>query len=237
MYKKIFLFFIVCSLSCTTINVSKYQDLNEQLRAENSLMKNRLALLQRENSVLKEENLQTKKEVQQLNAKIEKLASDMHSSKDKYQKDITLRESQYKNLEMKAEKMGKESAAKIHELATLNKNIETKLTFEIKQLNNAIKIQQDAFSKEREILRNENLQKELALSRQIEELKKIMLEKESDIASLKIGNSELSVKIHESGKSLADKEKAMQVLEKEYTNLKEKIKSAESAPDKTNNAP
>jgi len=219
---------IVSILSCETVNGSRYQDLNEQLRAENSLMKNRLTLLQRENSILEDENFQKKKEIQQLNSKVEKLTSDLLSFKDKYQKDIALRETQYNNLEKKYSIMEKESLARIQDLTALNKNMETKLTLEIKQLNNTIKNLQDAFSKEREIMRNERMQKELAMSRQIEELKKSIDGKEGEIASQKTSLSELSLKLKEGEKSINEKEKAMLNLENENTYLKEKIKAQAS---------
>ncbi len=223
-------------LSCGTFNGSR-DDLKERLRAENSLMKSRLALLQRENSVLKDENIQAKKEIQQLNAKIEKLNSDMLSSRERYEKDAALRENQYNSLETRYYMMEKETSAKIQELTVSNKNMETKFTLEIKQLYNNIKNQQDAFSKEREIIRNDRIQKETAMMKQIEELKNLLTDKENIIESQKTSLGELSIKLKESEKINSKTEKTLSNLEKENASLKEKLQISATASPASGNMP
>ncbi|HDP80762.1 MAG TPA: hypothetical protein ENN21_07960, partial [Spirochaetes bacterium] len=147
-------------LSCATTNGVKSREYNERLKAENSLMKKRLALLERENDVLKTENLQYKKNLQQLEAQVEKLRADLASLTEKYTKDIALHEAGRRNLEEKNAILEKESTEKIQELTRLNRELEKKLGDELKRLNEQMALQAAGFNKEREAFKTESARRE-----------------------------------------------------------------------------
>lgn len=201
--KKIFLF-IICGLTaCATVEGKDYARLNERLNAENRLMKNRLAMLERENSVYRDENLQYKRDLQQLRASIEKLQGDLASLNEHYKKDIALRDGQLQSLTQKNEILAKESSQKIQELTQLGRDIELKLGNEIKRLNEEMARQQGAFNQEREAVKNENARKEFDLGKIIDDQKKLIIAKDTDNASLKTQNSALVLKFDEAVKALA----------------------------------
>jgi len=89
---------VLVSVSCASVGGASYQQLAEQLKSENSLMKGRLVLLQRENHVLRNENLLGKKEIQNLGARIEKLAADIESLREKHRGELALKEGQLQDM-------------------------------------------------------------------------------------------------------------------------------------------
>ncbi|HSV96119.1 MAG TPA: hypothetical protein VLM75_04195 [Spirochaetota bacterium] len=194
----------------------------EQLRAENILIKKRLVLVERENAVLKDENLQFKSDVRQLAARVEKLTADIAAREDRYRKDIALKESQHQALQQQNAVLSKESSEKIRELMELNGATESRLSGEIAGLNDEMRKLQESFSKEREAVRNDNAKRELALSREIEALKKLAVVKEAEAASLKTALASLEQRFEEKWKDSEAKERELRNREQEIRHLKEK---------------
>lgn len=225
---------LICAwaVSCSTTLNLKNAGSNEQLKAENSLAKKRLTLLQRENAVFKDENLQHKKEIEDSRARIEKLNADIESLKNKYQKDISLRDSQYQNLMQKNAIQEKESSRKILELTQLNQKIETDMGNSIKLLHEENSKLKETFNRDRENMRNESTKKEFALLKEMEELKKFIAARDAEITSIKTAQKELSIKLEDASKELRVKDDAIKKLDGEIKDLKEKIKPAEEKTNK-----
>ncbi len=213
---------LAVALSCATMDTGKQKEYGERLRAENSLMKKRLVLLERENGVLKQENLQYKKDLQQLGARFEKLEADLASLNEKYRTDIALRDAQNRNLAQKNAILEKESSEKIKELTAVNKEMETRLSAEIRSLNEQMARQKEAFNKEREALKQESAKKEFELSTEIGALKKNLAGRETEVAALKTLQSEAAVKIQEAARLAGEAKKAKDAADAEIAALKEK---------------
>jgi chromosome segregation ATPase len=220
--------------ACASSGRSGNGPATEQLRAENSLIKKRLILAERENAVLKDENLQCKSDNRQLAARIEKLTADIAALDERYRKDIALRENQYQALQQKNAVLSKESSEKIRELSELNRAIESRLGGEIARINEEMRRLQESFTKERETVRNENTRRELALAREIESLKKLAEGREAEAASLKTALSALEQRFEERSKEAEAKERELKNRDLEIRQLREKIdalhKEAASKP-------
>lgn len=214
--------------SCSTINVGRYADLNEHLKAENSLVKKRLTLIERENSIYKSENIQYKMDLAQQTAKSEKREGELRSLEDKYRKDVALWEGRHRNLLEKNAILEKESSEKLKELTELNRNLEARLSGEIKRLNEETKRREDAWGKERETMKKESAQREFALAKELEELKKSAAEKEKEISSLKVKKGEILVQMDQVKK---EREQAEAVIRKLEASMPPKEKGAEKKDD------
>ncbi len=210
-------------LACSSSGKNGTAPLAEQLRAENSLVKKRLVLAERENAVVKDENLQCKSDGRQLAARVEKLTADIAALEDRYRKDIALRESQYQTLQQKNAVLSKESSEKIRELSELNRSTESKLGGEIARLNDEIRKLQESFTKERETVRNDNAKRELSLSREIEALKQLVADKEAEAASHKTALAAFERRFEEKSKEAETKEIELKNREQDIRHLKEKI--------------
>jgi len=213
---------VLVSVSCASVGGASYQQLAEQLKSENSLMKGRLVLLQRENHVLRNENLLGKKEIQNLGARIEKLAADIESLREKHRGELALKEGQIQDMLKKNEILRQESSQKIQELMQLAKDIELRLGNEAKRLGAELSKQQESFNGEREKLRTEAAGREFALSKEIEALKKAIAMRDGEIAGLKSVQSELRLGIDERTRLLEEQRKQISALEKAIEELKAK---------------
>ena len=213
---------VLVSVSCASVGGASYQQLAEQLKSENSLMKGRLVLLQRENHVLRNENLLGKKEIQNLGARIEKLAADIESLREKHRGELALKEGQLQDMLKKNDILRQESSQKIQELMQLAKDIELRLGNEAKRLGAELSKQQESFNGERERLRTEAAGREFALFKEIEALKKALAMKDGEIAGLKSVQSELRLGIDERTRLLEEQRKQISALEKAIEEWKAK---------------
>lgn len=215
----------LCACACACASQPKTAGMpgTEQLRAENSLIKKRLILAERENAVLKDENLQCKNDNRQLSARIEKLGADIAALDERYKKDIALRDSQNQALQQKNAVLAKESSEKIRELSELNRATESRLGGEISRLNDELRTLQESYTKEREAVRNENAQRELALSREIESLKRLAAGREAEAASLRTALSVIEQRCEEITKVAENRERELKEREGELQKLRERI--------------
>ncbi|MDA8137237.1 MAG: hypothetical protein M0036_01185 [Desulfobacteraceae bacterium] len=179
-------------VSCVSPGESTKADTPERIMAENSQMKRRLPMLERENDVLKQENLQYRAKTQQMEANLEKTNSDLLALQEQYSKDMALNEEQIKSLHTKYNLFEAQSARTLEDLNKLYGDLQTKHTQEIKALNEKIAAQRTDFNKERDQLKQTYADMELKLSSQINELKSSLHTSENDINALKATNSEIS---------------------------------------------
>ncbi len=172
-------------LSCTSVKITSEGGANEQIKAENRIMKKNLTLALRENSVLKDENILYKGDNSRLNTRIKLLESEMGSLQKKYEQDIALLNEKYENLNKKNIILEQESSFKLQELTSINKALEQKMTGEITQLNENIRKQEEAFNRERAGIETAFLKKELEYQKQLTLLKKEILTATVEMESLK----------------------------------------------------
>jgi len=193
-------------LSCTALLHDGEQPVDNRLQAENSMMKKRLPLIERESDVLKKENEQHRARIQDLEAENRQVALELATQKEQYFKDMAAAEEEIGKLQEALQKTEKESGEKMEALAAASKAVETKQVQELKNLHEQLDKQKTAFQKEldqnrqaneqeREKMMQENAQKELDLSTQLALLKKKLAPKEAEIASLKLAINEISIQL------------------------------------------
>jgi len=188
---------LVLFIACTA-NVKKDdQPFNNRLSAENSMMKKRLPLIERENDVLNKENLQHKAKIQDLETQMRHLGLELTCLREKYANDMAKAEEQISSLQETIQKIETESDQRIEALNALNKALETKLAREVKTLNEQIEMQRAAFNQEREQIKQENAKRESNLVSQLNDLKKTIAPKELEISSLKKAITEISIQLGE----------------------------------------
>jgi len=192
----------------------------DYVMAENSQMKKRLSLVERENDVLNQENLHYKRKLQQTTASNEKLSADLASLNEKYGMDMAQSEEQISNLTDKYNRLEAESTHKINELTASYAALELKRNQEVKELNHQIVSQKNAFSLERDQLKQESAKREFDLSEQIAGLKKNIKDQEMQIATLKNSNGEMAQKIDDLSARLAASQSANQQIESELAAIK-----------------
>jgi len=179
------------SLSCTATMKDGMQPSDNQLLAENSMMKKRLPLVERESDVLKKENRQYRMKVQELEEKNKQLNLEL----EKYTNDVAIGEEEINYLHELIQRIEKENSEKIEELISHKKVLEAKLARETHALKEEIATQKSAFVKEREQILQESAKRDLSKNLEINSLKKELEPKESQISSYKLAINEISLQL------------------------------------------
>ena len=190
---------IVC-MACPAPVKEDSQLLNSRVLAENSTMKKRLPLIERENDVLKKENLQHSMKVLDLESQMKRLGLELTSLNDKYAKDMATGAEQINKLQETIERMNRESTARIQELTFKNAALKDRMAREVQDLKYRMAKQNDAHIQERKRIMQENTQREFDLTARLDGLKKSLADKDLEIASRKASMDEISSKL---GKAIA----------------------------------
>lgn len=240
-------FVVLLSLSCTAAVKDGKQPFNSQLLAENSMMKKRLPLIERESDVLKKENQQHRMKIQDLETQNKQLGLELTSLSEKYTNDMVIGEEQISNLQETIQEIEKENSESIEALISHNKFLEEKLVRESQALNEQIVMQKAAFNQEREQIVQENAKRELNLSNQLGVLNKKLASRELEISSLKLAISETSIQLgaanalSEALRKARDESLAeLESVEATNANLNKKMAelslklSSQNSPTKTN---
>lgn len=103
--------------SCATSTAGNASDTSNRLLAENSAMKKRLPLLERENDILAKENGQHKIKIQDLEAVVHRLTADLEANKAQYTETLAARSEQIETLTNALQYLTQSSA---EEIAALN---------------------------------------------------------------------------------------------------------------------
>jgi uncharacterized protein YoxC len=257
MKKLIFLYVLLCvAVSCASMPGQNRDALQDQLKAENRLMKKNSELALRENEVLKTENAQYKSEVKKLSEALQRLTGDLEALKGKYDEDMARANDAYEDLCNHFTVLEIESDQKIQTLTESYAAIEKQCSDEVSNLNRQLKEQQETFSAERNLLitgfesRIKKLDVLLGSSRQesTEKDKKIeALEKDQQKAGSTI--TDLEKTIHDQNEKIKHFETLNQDLvssnqkfqkdieEKQITieQLTEKLKGLDGASSQTTN--
>jgi chromosome segregation ATPase len=183
------------SLSCTATMKDGMQRSDNQLLAENSMMKKRLPMVERESDVLKKESRQYRMKVQELEAQNKKLSLELTSLNEKYTNDVAIGEEKISYLHEFVQKIEKENSERIEEFIALNEVLETNFARESQALKEQISTQKASFVKEREQILEENAKRDLNQSIEINTLKKELEPKESQILAFKLAINEISVQL------------------------------------------
>ncbi len=206
MGKKIFIFIIISTftiVSCSKSLIIKNRKEDEIIRAENSLLKKKTVMIERENSVLEIDNIFYKKKISDKNAKIEKIRANSQSFKKKMSEEVLLLNKKYDNLYQTNQILKKDSTDKIKKLTTLNRETEEFLSNKIKKLNIIIKKKHDIFNREREALKQKLSEKEYAFNRDAGEMRKKInileknltdLAKEKKLLQTRVDDGQIKIK-------------------------------------------
>ena len=187
---------IVC-MACPAPVKEDAQLLNGRILAENSTMKKRLPLIERENDVLKKENLQHRMKVLELESQIKQMGLELSSLDEKYTKDMAAGAEQINRLQETIQRMEQESSARIRELTSKNAALKAKMDREVQGLKDQMAKQNDAHIQERKQIMQENAQREFDLTTRLDNLKKALEAKDLEIASRKMAMDEISSKLGE----------------------------------------
>lgn len=185
---------ILC-VACLAPVKEDVQPLNSQILAENSTMKKRLPLIERENDVLKKENLQQRMKLLELESQIKQQGLQIDSLNDKYDKDMTASAEQVLKLQETSQKLEKESSARIQELVSKNTALKARMAGEIQDLKAQMAKQNDTHIKERKRIMQENAKREFDLTARLDNLKKTLEAKDLEIASRKMAMDEIATKL------------------------------------------
>lgn len=230
--KSVIFLCLLLLVSCRSVIISDERNLNEQIKAENRIMKQNLTLVIRENRVLKDENIQYKDETGRLKTRIKLLESEMGSLKKKYDHDAALLNEKYDNLNKKNMILEQESSSKIQELIAVNKSMEENLGGEIKTLNENIRKQEEKFNKDRAAIETDFSTRELEYQKQLALLKQEILTANVEMESLKSRLAESKADLASANDGLAKKEEMNQDLKKQVESLTAEIeKKKDAAPE------
>ncbi len=190
-------------VSCAAVSGPARDALEDQLQAENRLIKKNSELALRENEVLKTENANCRSEVKKLHEVLQQIQADLDALNQKYAQDMEKANEAYQNLCEHFSALEMESDKKIRTLTESNASLEKKLSDEASRFNQLLKEQKDAFLSEKNMLQTEyeekikTLEIQLALFRKESEEKKQhieLLEKNKQDDQTKINNLEKTIK-------------------------------------------
>lgn len=154
MKKLIFLYVLLCvTVSCASIPGQNHDALQDQLKAENRLMKKNSELALRENEVLKTENAQYKSEAKKLGEAVQRLTGDLEALKGKYDEDMARANDAYEDLCNHFTVLEIESDQTIQTLIESYAALEKQCSDEVSNLNHQLNEQQKSFSAERNLLK------------------------------------------------------------------------------------
>jgi chromosome segregation ATPase len=214
MKKLIFLYVLLCAAaSCASIPGQNREVLQDQLKAENRLMKKNSELALRENEVLKTENAQYKTEVKKLSDAVRRLNEELEALKMKYDADMAIASQAYEDLCSHFTVLEIESDQKIQTLTESYAALEKKSSDEAANLNHQLNEQQENFSAERNLLisgfesRIKELDDLLASSRQAS------TQKDKKIEALEKDQQYAGSKIIELEKTIQDQDEKIQKFE------------------------
>ncbi len=213
-------FVLLFFLSCTPATQNGQQLESSQLQAENSLMKKRLPLMERESDVLKKENQQHRIKIQDLEAQNKQLAMDLASLQQQYEIDMIVGEEQISSLEETIAKIARENKAAIDSLIADNKGLEEKMVKKSQVLHDQLAKQKAVAQQQREKLIKESGQRELDLTNKLSAEKEKSAVGEQKISSLKASVAEITGKLAKAKALAAQTAKVRDASQAELASIK-----------------
>lgn len=200
--------------ACVTPSKTVKDDFTDRIMAENSQMKKRLPLSERENDVLKQENFQYKTKLQQMAGDIEKLRSNLALLNDKYKNDMVSNQHLIQDLQEEYQSLEK---LRFQEAANMNQlfdELESKRNQEVEAFIGQIEAQKagheaqvQKLQEEYVALTTENDLKIKALNEQLA-MQRTVFSKEKNDLELQYAAKEnaFSAKLLELNKSMEERE-------------------------------
>ena len=201
-------FVLLFLLSCAATVQNGQQLQNSQLLAENSMMKKRLPLMERESDVLKKENEQHRMRIQELETQNKQLDLDLVSLHEQYERDKAVGAEQISILQQTLHQNEQENKASIDALNADNKVLGEKMVRDSRQLNEQIVTQKAAFNQEKKKLLREYGQMESKLTGKLDVANKKLAAKELEISSLQSSIAAFSGKLDKANALSAELTKA-----------------------------
>jgi chromosome segregation ATPase len=214
------LLLLVLCVGCTASVKAEDPFSNGRLLAENSILKKRLPLIERENDVLGKENLQYRSKINELTLRIKQLESELAALDAKYATDTAADAEKIQNLQQSIESIEKENAVRTEQLQAMNSALEKKRTQEVQALHEQIAKQEESFHRERDHLVQENAQREAKLSNELDGIKKTLNNKELELSSYKLAIGEISTRLGEAKALAEDMRKARDASLSELASVK-----------------
>jgi chromosome segregation ATPase len=205
--------------SCASIPGQSQNQVQDQLKAENRLMKKNSELALRENEVLKTENAQYKLELDQLNETVQQLSEDLATLKVKYDEDMARANDAYENLCDHFTALEQESDGKIQELTESNTALEKRFSDEVSRLNGILEDQKTAVQSERDLMKSGFESKLKELEEQVSLSKRESAEKDKAIESLEKNNKEAKSRISALEKTVKDQDENLKQSETNYKDM------------------
>lgn len=213
-------FILLFFLSCTPATHNEQRPQSSQLQAENSMMKKRLPLMERESDVLKKENQQHRAKIQELETQNRQLAMDLANLQENHEIQMIVGTEQINSLQAALQKNGEENREAIATLRADKKTLEEKMLKESHAAHEQLVMQKAVAKQQREKLIKENDQKELELAGKLEAARKKLAAKELEIASLKSSIDEFSDKLEKANALSAEMSKARNASMAELESIK-----------------
>jgi chromosome segregation ATPase len=219
-------------VSCTAAVKKDEMASNDQILAENSILKKRLPLIERENDVLSKENQQHRTRIQGLETRIQQLRAELTTVNETYAKDMAANAEKIHGLQESIQKAEKESSSRIEHLMARNKALKDAQARQERTLREQMARQKKAFSRERKQIERKHAQKEQELTSELYQLKKTIEKKDLNVSSLKLAISEISSKL---GQTVALAEELKKARDRAMAELAS-VKSTHADPVKKGDA-
>ena len=214
------LFLLVLCVACTAAVKADDPFSNGRLLAENSVLKKRVPLIERENDVLGKENSQYRSKIKELESRIKQLELELTALNAKYANDMAAGAETIRSLQQLIENMGKENVARIEGLQAQNALLEQKRLQEARTFRERMARQKEASDRDREQLVMENEQRTSKLADEIDELKKTLKNRALELSSYKLAIGEISARLGEATALAEEMKKARDATLAELVSVK-----------------
>lgn len=202
------------TLACAGVSRSKKSA--DQIAAEQKLLGQKTALLERENQVLRDENLEITRAGDLARADYEKKQREFTAMDEKRLAEIKTVEASIANLKDKIAILESESGGKIRQLTALNTELADKSQKAQEKLQEDLKRLQLASAQEKEKLQKEAAEKQFNQAKELQETKQRLANQEKDADELR--------------KKISDLRENEARLTRENTELKNRLNAAPIAP-------
>jgi hypothetical protein len=201
--------------SCTATDQALRQQGTDRIMAENSQMRKRIPLIERENDVLMQENLQYKSRLQEATERIDHLRADLAFLNQKFDAYAETSEMRILMLDESYRTLQDLSSQQISELNLRYEELESTRARELAELAARLNGQKAAFAAEKESLGHKAAQKEAVLNSRAAELKRLLETRDSELAALKTAHGELLARMESVSNHLAETQARRNHMEKE----------------------
>lgn len=212
---------VIFTNACATLDRTAQSQVPDRIMAENSQMKKRIPLIERENDVLNRENLRYKAKLQAARKRIDRLLTDLDHLKTKFDAYTISSQTQIQFLEENYRMLEITSSEQLMELQSRYDALETLRQQEVASLTTQMADQNNAFNEEKDMLKRQASETVALLTSRITELEHILALQEAQTRSLDTANSELSKQLDDVSRQLAESQAQRTQIEKDLQSAQE----------------